>query len=213
MAEGDFGYSTKLPKDNAIREIFQHLCQDVGFLHDSWTFYLELFSKTENVTLLSDMVRGSFQVIEEAVRRDMTMAICRLADPAQTFADKDKQNCSLETLIGRCDPIQEVKGLLAEFQKIVAPIKKYRDKRIAHNDLAAALRPQENPLPDISRSDVDKALQLASRILNAVGQRYAPDNQWSFRSVPFGGADTLMHWLREAWKQYQEELRQLQGPS
>jgi hypothetical protein len=53
MAEEDFGYSTKLPED--IREIFQRLCQDVAFLYNSWNFYLELFSKPENVSLLSDM--------------------------------------------------------------------------------------------------------------------------------------------------------------
>src|SRR5438270_30660 len=134
MAEGEFGYNPKLPED--IRELFQVLCQDVVSLRSHWDFYADLFGKPEHADLLSDMARGSFQIIEESLRKSMTMSFGRLADRAETFDRKDRANCSLATLVQRCGQVSGIDSTLQEFQDTVSPIKTYRDKRVAHNDLA-----------------------------------------------------------------------------
>ena len=78
MTADDYGYVAQLPAD--IREIFMWLCQDVAWLDRKWIFYLGLFGKPENYAVM-DASPPAFNLIEESLRTDMTMAICRLSDP------------------------------------------------------------------------------------------------------------------------------------
>ena len=93
MAKGDFGYDERIPEE--IREVFAKLCDDVAFLQHAWNFYLSLFSKAENTQLMWDFAPASFQMIEEALRSYLTMAISRLSDPARLFG---YDNLSFATL-------------------------------------------------------------------------------------------------------------------
>ena len=106
-----FGYIPKLP-DN-IRNIFMRLCQDVYSLRSKWEFYLELFDSKKNAELISELARASFQIIEESLRNDMIMAICRLSDPSQSSPkSKKKDNLSLCTLLSNwMDPTKHLNCL------------------------------------------------------------------------------------------------------
>ena len=75
--ENSFGYNVKIP--DSFQEIFMWLCQDVVMLQSKWIFYLDLFSNPKSASLLSKLASASFQIIEEALRMDMTMSICRLS--------------------------------------------------------------------------------------------------------------------------------------
>jgi len=94
MSNRDFGYDIRLPEN--IREVFMWLCQDVTSLQSKWSLYLKLFSNQEDTMLLSELALGFFQVIEESLRNDITMAICRLSDPPKSMG---KDNLSLKTLV------------------------------------------------------------------------------------------------------------------
>ena len=124
MFDNTFGYETRLPDD--IREIFMWLCQDVLSLWYKWEFYKALFSEEETTGLLSDLAPASFQVIEELLRGDMTMAICRLSDPPQ-FARMDKKdNLSIRTLVHRLGEPGDITALVEEFQEACEPVRQYR---------------------------------------------------------------------------------------
>jgi Magnesium chelatase, subunit ChlI len=75
-----FGYIASLPDD--IRDVFMWLCQDMVALYRKWDFYLGLFGKPENHPIIS-FLPNAFSVIEESLRTDITMAICRLSDPLE----------------------------------------------------------------------------------------------------------------------------------
>ena len=193
MSSNDFGYNPRLPED--IREIFMWLCQDVASLQNKWSFYLGLFSSQENAALLSDLARSSFQIIEESLRDDMTMAISRLSDPPRS--KKGKDNLSLKTLVQQCGRADSVLELLMDFIGACEPVRKYRNKRVGHNDLNTTIKPRDNPLPGVGRGQIDRVLQLASAILNTIYQRFV-DGELIFAPIQIGDADTLIYWLKMA---------------
>lgn len=192
MLNDAFGYDPRLP-DN-IREVFMWLCQDIASLRNKWSFYLELFGSKGNTELLSELARASFQIIEESLRDDMTMAICRLSDPPQSMG---KNNLSLPTLVHRFGELDTAAELLKDFLGACEPVRQYRNKRIGHNDLNTTIRPQDNPLPGIGRKHIDRIVQLAEQILNGIYQRFV-DGELFFKSAHIGGADALIFWLKMA---------------
>jgi len=190
-----------------VRVMFLGLCQDVASLHAKWRLYLDLFSSREDTAILSDLARGSFQLIEEALRSDMTMAVCRLSDPAQSCGN---DNLSIPTLAQRFGSVQGLDSLLQQFRDECEPLRRYRNKRIGHNDLTSALNPKANPLPGIGRPRIETILQLASQILNAV-YRSVVDGELAFQPFLIGSGRDLVHWLRIAKQHQAEELQRLVG--
>lgn len=187
-----FGYDAGLPEE--IREIFMWLCQDVAALHRKWHFYLTLFGDINTTQLLSDLARGSFNIIEETVRNDISLGISRLSDPSKTSRN---ENISMEALVSRCDEIDNIAELQKEFISKCKPIQKLRNKRLAHNDFKSKIQPIEFPLPSISRSDIDVILELATSILNSIYGYYI-DGEFCFTPIMKGDAKTLIYLLKKA---------------
>ena len=92
MAETRFGYVDQLPDE--IRDVFTELCQETANLGMKWKLYLDLYGESANIVLLQDTANGEFLMIEQSLRVDMTMTICRLADPPRSMG---KENLSLLT--------------------------------------------------------------------------------------------------------------------
>ncbi len=206
MADDVFGYCPQLPEN--IRDIFTDLCQDVASLHSMWQLYLDLFSNQEDAAVLSEVALGTFQIIEEALRNDMTMAICRLSDSHQS---NGKDNLTIVTLARQQGHVEGLEALVQQFRDECAPLRRYRDKRLAHNDLNVALKPKENPLPGIGRSRIERILDLAAQILNSVYRCTVVDAELGFRSLLIGSGRDLVHWLKVAKETHRERLRRLAG--
>ena len=168
------------------------LCQDVASLQSKWDFYGELYGKEQNTNLVSELASWSFNIIEESLRNDITMAICRLSDPSKLL---DKENLSLETLVKNCANIKGLDILLNDFQKACEPVSKHRNKQVGHNDLNTVIKPREYPLPGIHKDQIDLILNLATKILNSVIQNYE-NGELNFHTISHGGADTLIFWLK-----------------
>lgn len=188
--ENAFGYNTLIPEN--IREIFMWLCQDVAALQSKWDFYLELYSDEETTSLLSELASWSFNMIEESLRNDMTMAICRLSDPSITFR---KENLSLASLVEKCPDIEGLEEQLADFQVACEPISQWRNRNVGHKDYNTAIRPRENPLPGISKSQIDEIVRLAARLLQTVSFHFGGGDLY-FHTVARGGGDDLVFWLK-----------------
>jgi HEPN superfamily AbiU2-like protein len=194
--ENAFGYDSRIP-DN-IREIFMWLCQDVAALQSKWDFYLELYGNEETTALLSELASWSFNIIEESLRNDMTMAICRLSDPSITM---HKENLSLATLVEKCSDIAGLGNRLVDFQVACQPISKWRNKQVGHHDLHTRISPRENPLPGINKNQVNEIIKQASDILSVVAFRYT-GGELNFHTVSRGGAEDLIFWLKSGQEHY-----------
>ena len=185
-----FGYDNRVPE--LIRETFMWLCQYVADLQSKWDFYLELYSKEENTALLSELASWSFNIVEESLRNDMVMAICRLCDPSAT---RSMGNLSMATLVEICPDIPALVTRLAEFRDVCEPVSKWRNKHVGHKDFNTVIRPIENPLPGINRPQIDRILALAEEILQMVCFYYS-QGELSFRTISRGGAEDLIFWLK-----------------
>ncbi len=208
MASGAFGHCPELP--DHVRDMFTDLCQDVASLHAKWQLYLDLFSSDDDTALLSGLARSSFQLFEEALRSDMTMAICRLSDPHESPGSRGMENLSIDTLVRRLGHTSDLDALLRQFQEECESVRRYRNKRVGHNDLNTALEPKDNPLPGIGRRRIERILQLAAQILNTV-YRSVVDAELGFRPLLIGGGSDLLYWLRLAKHHHDEETRRLTG--
>jgi hypothetical protein len=196
-----FGYAPELPED--IRPVFQDLCQDMASLHSKWQLYLDLFSDRTTIDLLNDMAPAFFQTVEESLRSDITMSICRLSDLPQTLG---QDNLSIKTLVDKAAEVRELVNLWNDFHNCCQPVREYRNKRIGHNDLHAILQPHDNPLPNISRATIDSILAKATTLMNHVFSFYKM-GEISFNPYPDekGMGKDLVFWLKRAQEHYQEE--------
>lgn len=189
MAKNDFGYTEKLPED--IRDVFMWLCQDVASLQQKWDFWLELFGKSENTDLLSELAPASFNIILETLQNDITMAICRLSDPTKSVG---QENLSFATLAKKCVDVEGIESLVSEFQKICKPVRQRRNKKVGHRDLNSVIKPLEYPLQGVSKEQIDTIVKTAEGILNFVLQNYENAEMY-FHTISPGGAETLLFWL------------------
>ncbi|MCE9645351.1 MAG: hypothetical protein K8S20_05070 [Chloroflexi bacterium] len=191
MAKNDFGYSEKIPEN--IRDVFMWLCQDVASLQHKWDFWLELFGKSENTDLLSELAPASFNIILETLQNDITMAICRLSDPPKSVG---QENLSFATLAKNCIKVEGIESLVTEFQKICKPVRQRRNKKVGHRDLNSAIKPLEYPLQGVSKEQIDTIVKTAADILNFVLQNYE-NAEMSFHTISPGDAKALMFWLKK----------------
>ncbi len=190
MFESAFGYDARVPEN--IRTGLMWLCQDVASLHNKWAIYSKLFNSKENTDLLSELAFWTFINIEESMRSDMTMAISRLCDPAKTC---ERYNLSLEFLVENCPDMPDLNAKLLELRAECDPVKKYRNKHVGHNDLNSVLKPKENPLPGITKYQIDKIIKLAESILNYVFLNYTK-GELGFSANGRGDPDSLFFYLK-----------------
>ena len=135
------------------------LCQDVTTLQNKWDLYLGLFDKKGNTKLLSELAFLSFHTIEESLRYDMTMSICRLSDPPKSLGN---ENLSLAYLVENCPDVAGLDLLLTKFRTACEPVSKHRKKRVGHIYLHTAIKPQDHPLPGVNkeRTKLNSAISL-----------------------------------------------------
>ncbi len=199
------GCNEKIPEE--IRDACADLRNDVAMLHVKWSFYLELFQEPENAQLLSNLARAFFQTVEESLRADMIMSICRLSDPSRSLAPG---NLSFAILLGKCTDLPKVDNLVTAFQAACGNVRLYRNRYIAHNDLGSAVNPKENLLPGVGRPQIDEILRLAREILRAVYGHYASVDL-AFPPTHSGGARELIDWIKQAQQALAAEMKQTPG--
>ncbi|MFC1946078.1 hypothetical protein ACFLW1_02635 [Chloroflexota bacterium] len=188
-----FGYSKQISKSFRIE--FMWLCQEVESLVNEWDLYVGLFGSVENTEVLDEMAPGCFRIIEESLRDDMTMTICRLSDPSTD--NSGNKNISMDILSGECIMIEGIPELLQDFAKACAQIEKVRNKLVAHNDMKVKVNPQDNILLGVGRKEIDIIVGLAIIILQKVYEHFT-NSSIGFMPAYIGKADDLVNWLRSA---------------
>jgi len=96
--------------------------------------------------------------------------------------------------------------ILEEFRQACRPVRIIRNKRLGHNDLDTRIKPQENPLPGIGKTQIEQIIVLAEQILNYVYQRF-DNGELRFEKIHEGGADALLFWLREGREYGTQNIR------
>ena len=143
MARDALPDSDRLPAE--IRDLALRLREDLATLRLKWSSYRELFGSRENTRLLTDTARACFQMVEESLRHDIILSVCRLSDPTRTLGGESP---SFATLVAQCGNIPRAEDLLIAFQAACGSVRRYRHRHLGHNDPEALIEPREHLLPD-----------------------------------------------------------------
>ncbi len=152
------------------------LWTNIGSVHLNWKNYRALFgTSAERIGLLNWAAPSFFAHLDGILRHDVFMAIARLTDPPETSRHP---NASLRTLLNNLraslDPaiFAEMDRSLSELKGYCKPIRDVRDRHIAHDDLATALKYHSEPLAGISRAFVEGALLRIREWFGAIETQY-----------------------------------------
>jgi hypothetical protein len=190
MDANTFGYIDIFPQ--YIRKVFIWLCQDVVALHRKWDFYIGLCGKPENYAVI-DLLPQAFNVIEESVRTDITMAVCRLSDPIKSCG---RENLNFRALEAYFDQDAELKVLIEDFVSSCDPVKLHRNKLVGHSDKIARIKPEQAMIPQIKKSDIETIIKKAEAIINHVAWQYGK-TEFGFGFPGDSGATNLIYWLKK----------------
>ena len=179
-------------------KILEALKHHITELHAEWKTLQELFGVSEEQSdLLNKSAGGFFNTVYDTLIRDILLGVARLTDPLST-AGKDNLVLERLTLLPEvaadANLLAKVKTQLLTVKDHAAPIRDYRNKYLAHLDLAASLGLGPDVLPGIRRETIDAVLQSTADLFNIV-QGTTIVFKWT--TIP-GGPDVLLRRLKDA---------------
>lgn len=160
-----------------LGKVYNVLCNEVSWLHASWEQYRHLFAKSERrIGLLNEAAGYFFRMIQLTVFEDVVLGLARLTDPIHTGGGQaPHENLTLNllpSLVSDDKLRDELKNLVGAAEVACAIPRVWRNKRLAHRDLAVALATVADPLAGISRDDVEVALAAFRALLNKLERHY-----------------------------------------
>jgi len=162
--------------NKTCRLLFDALKHEVTDLHLRWTIYRQLYANSEEaINLLNASGSNVFYLLQFLLLDDCALRLSKLTDPASQGRFENLSVLKLAESVTASDkefPLDKAKVFLAELSERCDKFRALRNKRIAHADLAHALKIADAPLPGISREDVDRALESLRNLLNFVEYHY-----------------------------------------
>lgn len=184
--------------EKLVDALWKHITE----LHAEWKSLLHLFGVSQAQSDSLNKVAGAFfDTVYRTLIRDILLGISRLTDPLSTVG---KDNLVLERLAAlpevQADSAlsSKVAAKLREVKVKAASIRDYRNKYLAHLDLAASLGPGSDVLPGIKRQDIDAVLEGFADLFNLIEQTLR-DSTVMFKEVSIhGGPQSLLRHLQDA---------------
>jgi AbiU2 len=158
------------------QKLFEALKYEAIELHLRWTIYRQLYASSEEaINLLNTSGSNVFYLLQLLLLDDCALRLSKLTDPP---SQGRFENLSVRNLIESVEgfdrdfPVARAKVLYGELSERCEKFRTLRNKRIAHADLAHSLKVADEPLPGISREDVERALEALQDVLNFVELHY-----------------------------------------
>jgi hypothetical protein len=192
----------------ALGRLYHTLRNEVVWLHAKWLEYRKLYAKSEKrIDLLNGTAGSFFRIVQDVLWEDILLHIARLTDPPQ---QRNFENLSLLRLP---DAIED-HALADELRELVMVAKakakfarQWRNRRLAHRDLALALGSKASPLPGASRQSVEEILASFREVMNRLHVRYLHSEVAFDHFLTHDDADALVHHLAVAVR-YDERQRE-----
>ena len=170
--------------------VFHSLFEEVAWLHDKWREFRELFGTSpERINLLHEAASRFFGHVQDALWEDVLLHISRLTDSVSIGLKENLTIRRLPALIQEpafCDEVTALVNLAVEKSGFA---RDWRNRRIAHRDLALALDSAPMELAAASRLLVGEALDALTVVICRVHEHYH-DGSVDL-AVPGGPGDAL----------------------
>jgi hypothetical protein len=151
------------------------LWNETAWLYVQWHQYVTLFGeKASRVELLNRAAPVFFRVVEDALWDQTLLAIARLVDRPQSPGRGKRSNltvAALPSLISDTRLRGEVEGLCADARAKSDFAVDWRNRRIAHRDLALTLGTPAEALAPASRLKVRDALDAIAAVTQHIERR------------------------------------------
>ncbi len=175
---------------------------EVCELHFKWKFFSQLFTEKQRFEILKSTAPSLFSYIQDLMLHDIILCIARLTDPLKS---KGQANLSFDSIlaeIGDQSLRAEVSEIISTIKAKTGAIRDWRNKKLAHNDLAKAI--EGKSLPPIYIADLSDVLKLTGQVLNIFYTRFQDTEVRYDDCVTSGDGDSLMFYLEyglDAWEE------------
>jgi AbiU2 len=193
---------------SSLGDLYNALSDELTLRFWRWQQFTALYAtKPERLELMNRAAPYFFWIAQAMFWDDALLGIARLTGPARTAGH---DNLSFERLPSLVPNVlaSTVTDLVDTLKGRAAFAIEWRNRRIAHHDLALALNRSAAPLPPASREKVDTAHQAMASVLNAVSKHFMDTTTAYHWDVSVHGAESLLFVVRDGLRR--QELRQEQ---
>lgn len=178
---------------------FHALHNELAWLHLKWEQYVELYgTRPERLGLLNTAAPLFFRIVQDSLWEDTLLHLSRLTDPAESPGKSKRTNltvCALPKLVLEPALRSRMDDLVARAVESTAFARDWRNRHLAHRDLALALGQATHPLAEASRRQVEEALSSLCNVLNAISIHFRQTTVvYDFAGHP-GGAQSVLRKL------------------
>ena len=163
------------PDPQPDHTLFRALQLEVTNSHFYWKVYAQLFAHGElRIALLNETGSLVFYVLQRLLVDETTLAICRLTDPATTGQRKNQGLPLLIESVTAHKPglAATMEADLNEVLQMATPLRKRRNRAIAHSDLATKLKIDGEVAPGISAEMINAILNKIRELMNRYETAY-----------------------------------------
>jgi hypothetical protein len=191
-----------MPISETLQKRLDAVHLEVCELHFKWEFFSQLFTEKQRFEILKSTAPSLFAYLQDLMLHDMILCIARLTDPLKS---KGQANLSFDSILAEIgDPSlrTEVSDIITKIKAKAVAIRDWRNKKLAHNDLAKAI--EGKPLPLIYIADLSEVLKLTSQVLNIFYTRFQDPEVAYDQCITSGDGDSLMFYLEyglDAWEE------------
>lgn len=168
--------------------------------HGRWTLALQLFGTMDRVKLLYDLADVLFDQVKQTLISDVVLKLSQLTDKAMMGKNENLSLHRLREVVESNEPGLAAKlqldSMLRSMETACKGIREMRNRTIAHRDWGRRVE----ATPMTNKEEIDQALDLAERIMNAVHRHY---ENTAIRYEPYPGSgdgDRLISHLQRCAK-------------
>ena len=192
--------------------VYHALWNEVAWLHAKWHEYKELYGeKPARLDLLNRAAGLFFRIVQDALWEDTLLHLARLTDPPRSAGKENLTVLRLSALVDDGGLREQLDALLTEAQLKTGFARDWRNRHIAHRDLAKALGEGAQPLAGASRKHVDDALRALAAVLNRVNTFYLKSELVFDVITPMTGSVALLSVVRDGLAAGEKRLGKLRA--
>ena len=192
--------------------VYNALWNEVAWLHAKWHEYKGLYGeKPERLELLNRAAGLFFRIVQDSLWEDTLLHLARLTDPPRSAGRQNLTVSQLPALVDDLALREQLEALVTETQSKTQFARDWRNRHIAHRDLAKALGEGAEPLASASRNHVDEALQALVTFLNKLNTFYLKSTLVFDVITPTTGGVALFYVLRDGLAAREKRLERLRA--
>jgi AbiU2 len=171
-----------------LGEVFHQLMQEAAWLHLKWNEYIALFANATRVNQLNRAAPGFFRMVEETWSDDLILHICRMTDKGN-----DVLTVRLIPKLVTVALRDEVNSRLRRLTAAVDFARDWRDRRIAHRNIALALDRSAEPLSVADKAAFTGAIEAIDELLHFVDHHFTNAERVMYDHLDtLGGAQSVL---------------------